>query len=114
MLDTFHITFVNPPGGQSNSSVNFDETGIAWPADKKRLETTRMDLSQIAPPPNWAKRYPNGYTETELFKPQEDEHFQVWMRTSWYPTFRKLYAAKRDSVLEAGIYEVTVVLSKYS
>lgn len=93
--------------------MNFDETGIAWPADKKRLATTQMNLSDIVPPPNWIKKYRNGYTPDELFHPQDDEHFQVWMRTSWYPTFRKLYAALRDAPLEIGIYEVTVVLSKF-
>ncbi|KAI7896798.1 CDC50/LEM3 family [Mucor mucedo] len=109
--DTFHVSFVNPPGGQSNTTLNFDETGIAWPADKDRLATTQMNPNDIVPPPNWAKKYPNGYTENNIFKPQLDEHFQVWMRTSWYPTFRKLYAAQRDFKLDTGIYEVTVVLN---
>ncbi|KAI9361552.1 CDC50/LEM3 family [Pilaira anomala] len=109
--DTFTVAFVNPPGGQNNSTVNFDETGIAWPADKKRLRTTQMNPDQLAPPPNWVKKYPNGYTADDMFHPQDDEHFQVWMRTSWYPTFRKLYSALRDRPLAVGIYEVNVVLN---
>lgn len=108
--DTFTVTFVNPPGNQNAStSVPFSETGIAWPADKNRLASTKMDPATLAPPPNWIKRYPNGYTAENIFHPQDDEHFQVWMRTSWYPTFRKLYSALRDAPLEAGYYEVNVV-----
>lgn len=72
-----------------------------------------MNPEQLAPPPNWAKKYPGGYTAENLFHPQDDEHFQVWMRTSWYPTFRKLYSALRDRPLAVGTYEVNVVLSKF-
>lgn len=73
-----------------------------------------MDPSRLTPPPNWVKKYPNGYTADDIFNPQTDEGFQVWMRTSWYPTFRKLYSALRDAPLEAGTYEINVALSKYS
>lgn len=111
-IDTFSVSFVNPPGNQATTNVTFSETGIAWPADKNRLASTKMDPSQLVPPPNWINRYPNGYTADNIFQPQNDEHFQVWMRTSWYPTFRKLYSALRDSSLEPGIYEVNVTLSK--
>lgn len=71
-----------------------------------------MSPDALVPPPNWRKRYPNGYSAGDIFNPQEDEHFQVWMRTSWYPTFRKLYSALREGMLEAGTYEVNVTLSK--
>ncbi|KAG1447059.1 hypothetical protein G6F46_011632 [Rhizopus delemar] len=108
--DTFHVSYVGTPGGTTNlSSVTFDETGIAWPTDKKRLAPTTMDISRLAPPPNWANKYPNGYTADTIFNPQQDEHFQVWMRTSWFPTFRKLYSAYREGVLEPGMYQIDVV-----
>ncbi|GAA5798358.1 hypothetical protein HPULCUR_003760 [Helicostylum pulchrum] len=109
--DTFDVTFLNSPGSQTNATMNFDETGIAWPADKKRLHSTQMNPAELAPPPNWEKKYPEGYSADKIFHPQDDEHFQVWMRTSWYPTFRKLYSALRDNTLQAGIYEVNVVLN---
>lgn len=113
-IDTFSVTFMNPPGNQNtNTSVNFVSTDIAWPADKKRFAPTTMDASKLAPPPNWIKKYPNGYTAENIFNPQTDEGFQVWMRTSWYPTFRKLYSASRDAPLEAGTYEINVALSKF-
>lgn len=110
--DTFSVTFMNPPGNQNtNTSVNFVSTDIAWPADKKRFAPTTMDPSKLAPPPNWIKKYPNGYTAENIFNPQTDEGFQVWMRTSWYPTFRKLYSASREAPLEAGTYEINVALN---
>ena len=110
--DTFSVTFVNPPGSQS-ANITFNDTGIAWPADKKRLAPTKMDHTKLAPPPNWVNQFPQGYTAENIFNPQENEHFQVWMRTSWYPTFRKLYSALRDAPLEPGTYEINVVASKF-
>ncbi|KAI8636664.1 CDC50/LEM3 family [Parasitella parasitica] len=109
--DTFAVTFVNPPGNAASYPMNFSERDIAWPADKKRLATTTMNLAELAPPPNWQKKYPRGYSAEEMFHPQDDEHFQVWMRTSWYPTFRKLYSALREGTLQAGTYEVNVTLN---
>ncbi|KAI9252639.1 CDC50/LEM3 family [Sporodiniella umbellata] len=107
--DTYKVSYVGTSGNTVNTSIAFDEKGIAWPTDKNRLATTRMDITKIAPPPNWAKQYPNGYTAENIFKPQEDEHFQVWMRTSWFPTFRKLYSAFREGTLEPGMYQIDVV-----
>ncbi|KAI9482908.1 MAG: CDC50/LEM3 family [Benjaminiella poitrasii] len=109
--DTFSVYFVNPPGSTESKDMQFSETGIAWPADKKRLADTKMNPADIVPPPNWVKKYPNGYSAEDIFHPQDDEHFQVWMRTSWYPTFRKLYSALREGTLEAGTYEVNVTLN---
>ncbi|KAI8979586.1 CDC50/LEM3 family [Mycotypha africana] len=109
--DTFEVTFINPPGSTTSAKMGFSSEGIAWPSDKKRLATTQMNPADLVPPPNWQKKYPNGYTAENIFKPQEDEHFQVWMRTSWYPTFRKLYSALREGTLEAGTYEVNVTLN---
>ncbi|KAI8065393.1 CDC50/LEM3 family [Gilbertella persicaria] len=111
--DTFVVTLVNPAGGTTTTNMNFSEKDIAWPSDKKRLASTQMNPEDLVPPPNWQKRYPNGYTADNIFQPQEDEHFQVWMRTSWYPTFRKLYSALREGTLEAGTYEVNITLSKF-
>jgi hypothetical protein len=71
-----------------------------------------MQLDQIVPPPNWQKRFGAEYTAEKQFNPAEDEHFQVWMRTSWYPTFRKLYSAYRTGEISPGTYTVDVVLSK--
>ncbi|KAG0164850.1 hypothetical protein DFQ28_011625 [Apophysomyces sp. BC1034] len=112
--DSFtNLTLLNPPGGSvSNQTYQFDEKGIAWPSDASRFGKTQMDLSEIVPPPNWVNRYSNGqYSAEDVFNPQEDEHFQVWMRTSWYPSFRKLYSHYQGETLKAGTYEIEVDLN---
>lgn len=103
---------MNPANTSSdNKTYTFSETGIAWPSDKARFKKTNMAPDQITPPPNWLRRYPN-YTAENTFDPQTDEHFQVWMRTSWYPTFRKLYSHYDGEPLSPGTYEVQIDLSK--
>jgi hypothetical protein len=58
------------------------------------------------------ERYPNGY---ESFPPlADDEHFQVWMRTSALPTFSKLWGRNDDDVMTSGTYEVTINMSECS
>lgn len=116
-VDTFslNLTLLNVPGSaNSNMSYAFSDTGITWSSDKSKYGKTTADPSTISPPPNWQKRYPTGYTSANLFDPTQDEHFQVWMRTSWFPTFRKLYAkyTSGDPLL-AGTYQISVDLSKY-
>lgn len=112
-VDSFsNLRLLNPANTSSdNKTYFFSETGIAWPSDKARFKQTKMPLDQITPPPNWIARYPN-YTTDNLFDPQTDEHFQVWMRTSWYPTFRKLYSHYDGEALAPGTYEVQMDLSK--
>ncbi|KAI9302542.1 CDC50/LEM3 family [Cunninghamella echinulata] len=91
--DSFsNLLLLNPANTSNNSTLyNFSSTDIAWPSDRQRYKETQMPAESITPPPNWVRRYPQ-YTRDNIFNPQEDEHFQVWMRTSWYPTFRKLYS----------------------
>lgn len=114
VIDTFstNLMLLNPQGG-STDNINYTllENGIAWSSDVSRYHQTSMPADQLAPPPNWQKRYPNGYTSDNLFDPSKDEHFLVWMRTSWYPTFRKLYARYEGDTLQAGTYEIQVDLS---
>ncbi|CAO3591479.1 unnamed protein product [Absidia cylindrospora] len=110
--DSFsNLRLLNPANTNSdNKTYYFDETNIAWPSDKARFKKTSMPLDTITPPPNWIRRYPS-YNADNLFDPQTDEHFQVWMRTSWYPTFRKLYSHYDGESLSAGTYEVQVDLN---
>jgi hypothetical protein len=65
------------------------------------------------PPPNWAKRFPNGYNESNLPDLKSDEHFQNWMRTAGLPTFTKLYGRNDATVMQKGTYQITVDLSKH-
>jgi hypothetical protein len=108
--DTFsNLTLLNPPSGAS-SSYNFTQTGIAWSGEAKKYSSTlSYNLSEIIPPPNWAARFPNGYT-TDQPPPDlhSDEHFQNWMRTAGLPTFTKLYGRNDNDELVQGRYEITI------
>ncbi|KAI9317952.1 CDC50/LEM3 family [Dichotomocladium elegans] len=111
--DTFsNLTLLNPQGSKDNITYSMSENGIAWRTDVTRYKRTSMPVEQITPPPNWYKRYPNGYTKENLFDPTQNEHFLVWMRTSWYPTFRKLYSRYDENVsLQPGTYAIQVDLN---
>ncbi|CAO3686503.1 unnamed protein product [Umbelopsis ramanniana] len=113
--DTFslNLTLLNVPNSaNSNQSYEFTDKGITWSSDQSRYGQTTADPSTIVPPPNWRDRYPNGYSAGNIFDPTTDEHFQVWMRTSWFPTFRKLYAKYvNDEPFVGGQYMISVDLN---
>jgi hypothetical protein len=111
--DTFsNFTLLNPPSGAS-STYNFTEKGIAWPGEAKKYQASAYNLSEIIPPPNWAARFPNGYT-TDQPPPNfhDDEHFQNWMRTAGLPTFTKLYGRNDQDDLIQGRYEIIIDMSQ--
>jgi LEM3 (ligand-effect modulator 3) family / CDC50 family len=113
-LDTFsNLTLLNPPSGAS-STYDFTEKGIAWPGEaKKYTQTLAYNLSEIVPPPNWAVKFPNNYTEDQP-PPNfhNDEHFQNWMRTAGLPTFTKLYGRNDHDELVQGRYQIAIDMSK--
>ncbi|KAF5330821.1 hypothetical protein D9619_005672 [Psilocybe cf. subviscida] len=120
----FNDTFSNPvlqnPSGSNQSQVpyNFSYSGIAWPGEANKYTANPVgdggypSLADITPPPNWALRYPGGYTE-ENPPPnlKTDEHFQNWMRTAGLPTFTKLYGRNDDDVMAKGRYRITIGLN---
>ncbi|KAI0273861.1 ligand-effect modulator 3 family [Gloeopeniophorella convolvens] len=111
--DTFsNLTLLNPPSGTS-STYNFSENDIAWPGEAKKYgQKLAYNISEIIPPPNWAKRFPNNYTKDD--PPPDfhtDEHFQNWMRTAGLPTFTKLYGRNDHDELLQGRYEITIDLN---
>lgn len=86
---------------------------ISWSIDrKKRFKTTKYNVSDIVPPPNWFKKFPNGYTEENLPNLQEWEELQVWMRNAALPKFYKL-ALKNETAkfLPAGNYTMEIGLN---
>lgn len=104
--------------GEATSTIyNFTSRGITW-ANEYRKYTNSPNYpspDSVVPPPNWALRYPDGYTNATGFpKLQDDEHFQVWMRTAGLPTFRKLYFRNDGETLRAGRYAVNVFMSQPS
>ncbi|QRV75297.1 meiotically up-regulated protein [Ceratobasidium sp. AG-Ba] len=109
----FNDTISNPTLTGASSTYEFSNKGIAWPGEAKKYAARPgyTDLSQIIPPPNWQKRFPNNYTETDLPNLHEDEHFQNWMRTAGLPTFTKLYGRNDNTVMQKGTYQITVDLN---
>ncbi|KAF2145912.1 uncharacterized protein K452DRAFT_283208 [Aplosporella prunicola CBS 121167] len=107
--DTFMPpTFLNP--GKGDSPVyNMTEKGIAWESDKELYKKTAYNRFQVEPPPNWRKRYPDGYTEDRpLPDLHNDERFQVWMRTAGLPTFSKLAMRNDNETMRAGRYQMDI------
>ncbi|KAG7529556.1 hypothetical protein FFLO_05572 [Filobasidium floriforme] len=106
--DTFtNLQLLNPEGGSGAQAYPLSERNIAWDGESKHYTNNPPGVpSDYAVPPNWLERYPNGY---ESFPPlADDEHFQVWMRTSALPTFSKLWGRNDDDVMNSGTYEMTI------
>ncbi len=99
----------------SSTNYTWSETGIAWPGESKKYATKpNYDISQITPPPNWARRFPDGYTDSNPPPDlKSDEHFQNWMRTAGLPTFTKLWGRNDNMKLAKGRYQITVNMSAY-
>jgi hypothetical protein len=98
----------------AGSAYTFSESGIAWPGEKNKYTDSpdyAKDWSQVAVPPNWDKRYPNGYSNDSFPKLASDEHFQNWMRTAGLPTFTKLYGRNDQDTLTKGTYQLTIGMS---
>ncbi|EIW67719.1 hypothetical protein TREMEDRAFT_40353 [Tremella mesenterica DSM 1558] len=108
--DTFpQVVLLNPSNGAQNETYNFTEQGIAWHGIRKNYVNTPgyASPSDVLPPPNWALRYPNGYTDETGFPAlRDDEHFQNWMQIAALPTFRKLWARNDHDVMSTGTYRV--------
>lgn len=110
-LDTIsNFTTLEQPG----NSYNFSRNNIAWPTDKQKYGPTKYQISQIAPPPNWAQRYPNGQY-TEQYPPPNlatQERFMVWMHVAALPDFRKIWGRNDETDLPAGRYRAYIDMSK--
>jgi hypothetical protein len=109
----FNDTFYSPVAyvdGEANSTYEMkNNSGIAWDSDGQLYGPTKYPYDKISPPPNWKLRYPDGYSNsTPPPNLNEDQAFQVWMRTAGLPTFSKLAQRNDDDVLEAGTYRVDI------
>ena len=116
----FNDTFTNPvmlnlPGESgANATYKMDsKSGIAWASDANLYGNNSNKLDEITPPPYWARRYPNGYTQTNP-PPNlaEWQAFQVWMRTAGLPKFSKLYQRNDVDPLKRGDYVVDIHYSE--
>lgn len=90
----------------------FSQQGITWSTNKNRFKKTKYNVSEIVPPPNWVKQFPNGYTEENLPDIGEWQEFQNWMSTAALSDFSKIIGRNDDSdaELEEGIYQMNVGL----
>lgn len=112
--DTFStLTLLNAPSmsGSGNQTYNMTETGIAWATDKNRFKKTAYNASQVVPPPNWAKLFPNNYTDDNMPDVATWESLQNWMRTAGLPTFSKLAMRNDNETLVAGTYSIDIGLN---
>lgn len=110
--DTFSSPVLrNPPGGEGNETETYEMTqkGIAWDSDRELYGETKYRPQDAVPPPNWAERYPDDYTD-EMPPPnlKDWEAFHVWMRTAGLPTFSKLYQRNDTTALQEGEYEIEI------
>jgi hypothetical protein len=113
----FNDTFSSPHrvGGSDNSTYEMTNKGISWSSDRDLYKPTKYAPHDVAPPPNWEKRYPGGYTERNPPPNiQEDEEFQVWMRTAGLPTFSKLARRNDNEPMKAGNYQLDIEYSMFS
>ena len=114
----FNDTFVSPVGlniANSTDPVMYSMTdkGIAWDSDKKLYKKTAYKPNQIAVPRNWQVRWgEKGYTDDNPPPAlDEDETFQVWMRTAGLPAFSKLALRNDTHTMQSGRYMVDIRMS---
>ncbi|GMM55968.1 hypothetical protein DAKH74_025840 [Maudiozyma humilis] len=109
----FNDTFEPQLRGADSSTADFQLTndGTAWSTDKHRYHKTQYTAAEIVPPPNWAKRFPQGYTDTNIPDIQTWPEFQVWMRTAALPTFYKRILQNESASLPRGHYSMTIGLN---
>jgi hypothetical protein len=113
--DTFNnpILLNVPNSSRKNETYNMTNKGIAWDSDRALYGKTNYNLDEIAVPPNWIERWPSGrYTEDNP-PPNldQDEEFQVWMRTAGLPAFSKLARRNDNETMACGRYRMEIELS---
>ena len=109
--DTFFLpVLLNPEDSDAaNKTYNMTNRGIAWDSDRELYGQTEYNFDEVVPPPYWRTRYPNGYNEDFPFPNlQDDEQFQVWMRTAGLPHFSKLALRNDDETMTAGRYQLDI------
>lgn len=107
-------TAVSSSGGQDPSIYQMSRKGIAWASDLQLYKQTAYNNTDVVPPPNWQKRFPNGYdSQHGIPNLSEYEEFAVWMRTAGLPTFSKLARRNDDTVMRAGTYTIRIADCEY-
>ncbi|KAL1978814.1 hypothetical protein VTN31DRAFT_1673 [Thermomyces dupontii] len=99
---------IGSPSLVNHGVYNMTNKGIAWSSDKELFKKTEYEPDQVMPPPNWRKRYPNGYTKENMPNLHEYEELMVWMRTAGLPTFSKLARRNDTAPMRAGTYQLNI------
>ncbi|SMN18409.1 similar to Saccharomyces cerevisiae YCR094W CDC50 Endosomal protein that interacts with phospholipid flippase Drs2p [Maudiozyma saulgeensis] len=109
----FNDTFDTQLTGADDNTDDFELTNkhISWSIDRHRYKMTKYNASDIVPPPNWRKKYPDGYTDDNIPNIHEWEEFQVWMRTAPFPKFYKLALKNESAHLPNGKYTMDIGLN---
>ncbi|ORX54140.1 CDC50 family protein [Hesseltinella vesiculosa] len=96
------------------SNYTWIKTGLIWPHDQRRYGTSRYNVNDIVPPPNWQSRFPNG-SYSEQYPPPDlattMDRLKVWMTLAAMPDFMKLWGKNDVQDLPMGRYRVHVDLS---
>jgi len=119
------------PARTSYRTVPLVKTGIAWATDKKHKfhnpplppsGSLAEAFNGTCPPKNWKRAIYELETKDPTNNGLENEAFIIWMRTSAFPTFKKVYARiahdKRDNDIDyqdglpKGQYRLTITYSK--
>lgn len=98
-------------GGNGTANYTLTNKDISWRTDRHRFKKTSYNASQIVPPPNWQKKFPNGYTDTNIPDIGQWEELQVWMRTASLPNFYKLALKNETTELPNGTYTIGIGLN---
>jgi hypothetical protein len=117
--DTFYSpVLLNVPNSEGTTEPNRtyvmqNETNISWASDKELYGESKYNWSDVAVPPNWILRYPNGYSDAYHPDLVSDEQFQVWMRLAGLPTFSKLTQRNDTETMVVGTYSVDIDHSEF-
>jgi hypothetical protein len=107
--DSFSMTLIN----ENNQKQNYimDNSSITWSTNSKRFKKTSLSYKDIAPPPYWKQRFPDGYNETNVPDISTWQEFQNWMDNPALPIFSKLLGKNTTQNLVPSTYQVDITLN---
>ncbi|TID30584.1 hypothetical protein CANINC_000829 [Pichia inconspicua] len=91
-----------------NEDYSMSQNGISWSTNSNRFKMTSYNYTDIVPPPNWIKKFPNGYNETNIPDISKWEEFQNWMSPAVLSDFANLIMRNDNDILKSGIYQVNI------
>ncbi len=115
--DTFYSPILLDVANSNNKNETYvmqNTSNISWESDKKLYGESKYNWSDVAVPPNWIVRYPNGYSDAYHPDLVNDEQFQVWMRLAGLPTFSKLTQRNDTTTMSKGRYSIDIDHRAYS